>query len=502
MPLTRIMLVDDEMLLRNGLRYLLDWAAEGFEIVAEASNGEEALRLARSLRPSIVLTDVVMPRMNGIDLTRKLKEEFPDIHIVVLSSYDQFDYVKALFKLGVVDYLLKPAMNREELLKLLNTLRGSIPAQKALSTPDELLGEMLFHRGDDSYIEQFQKRGVSFQSNQPFWLLCAKDREPRRNALSEAQEALRCVFGAFPCAHCVTGDRYLLALLQNENAQTEAQFAQLYAPRLASLSGRLVFALPPAFDSLRGLTDAYESARQILALNFYHPDHLLLTGDGLPREARQGKENGVTAALDRLSPKALAESYRWLIEDAAALSTPDEYALKSFIKDSLHAFLQKMKAQGYDTKTLEQEKLVLFRRLQDTPDVAQFMTLTLEICDRLQIIMNTQKQPASHQLATLMKEYIEAHYQEELKLSELAEQFHINYSYCSSLFCRETGKHFTDYVNEVRVRHAQRLLKEPGRTVRECGELAGFITQGYFSRIFKETIGVTPKHYQQQNKIY
>ena len=100
--LQKIVIIDDEMVLRNGLKYLCDWEAHGFTIAGEASNGIEGFQLIQEIRPDIVITDIVMPGMDGISLTAQIKEHFPNIHIIVLSSYDNFAYAKSSFKLSKV----------------------------------------------------------------------------------------------------------------------------------------------------------------------------------------------------------------------------------------------------------------------------------------------------------------------------------------------------------------------------------------------------------------
>ena len=116
--LLKIVIIDDEMILRNGLKYLCNWESHGFTIAGEAANGIEGFQLVEQLRPDIVITDIVMPGMDGISLTARIKEHFPDIHIIVLSSYDNFSYAKSGFKLGIDDYLLKPELEASDLLHL------------------------------------------------------------------------------------------------------------------------------------------------------------------------------------------------------------------------------------------------------------------------------------------------------------------------------------------------------------------------------------------------
>ena len=125
--LCKILIVDDEYLLRQGIKHLVDWRKEGFEIVGEASNGKEALDLIEMLKPHIVISDIVMPVMDGIDLAKIMKSKYPEVQIVILSGYGDFDYVKSTFKVGVNDYILKPKLNPEELLLLLKNIASNIP---------------------------------------------------------------------------------------------------------------------------------------------------------------------------------------------------------------------------------------------------------------------------------------------------------------------------------------------------------------------------------------
>lgn len=116
----KIMIVDDEMLVRQGIKHLLDWEQEGYQIVGEASNGVEALNRMDELSPHVILTDIVMPVMGGEQLVKVVKEKYPHIEIIVLSSFSEYDYVRSTFQSGVADYILKPKLEADYLLSVLN----------------------------------------------------------------------------------------------------------------------------------------------------------------------------------------------------------------------------------------------------------------------------------------------------------------------------------------------------------------------------------------------
>lgn len=123
----KIMIVDDEFIMRQGIRFMMRWEEEGYEIVGEASNGKEALDLIPSLEPHIILCDIAMPVMSGLDFIKVVSREYPEIKTVVLSSYDNFEYVREALLNGAVDYVLKPTLNSEELLKLVRKVSQKIP---------------------------------------------------------------------------------------------------------------------------------------------------------------------------------------------------------------------------------------------------------------------------------------------------------------------------------------------------------------------------------------
>ena len=124
----KVLIVDDELLIRQGIKHSINWEKEGFKIIGEATNGEEALDLIEAFRPHIVITDMVMPVMDGEALTKAIKEDYPQIEIIILSSFGDFDYVRSTFQLGVSDYILKPQLEGADLLEALQQAAQKIPA--------------------------------------------------------------------------------------------------------------------------------------------------------------------------------------------------------------------------------------------------------------------------------------------------------------------------------------------------------------------------------------
>ena len=102
-----VLIVDDESILRNGLKHICDWEEEGFQLIGEAANGKEALEIIKDKEPNIVITDLIMPEIDGVELTKIIKKDYPNTKVLVLSNVSEFEYVKDTFKYGIHDYLLK-----------------------------------------------------------------------------------------------------------------------------------------------------------------------------------------------------------------------------------------------------------------------------------------------------------------------------------------------------------------------------------------------------------
>lgn len=122
----KIMLVDDEIIVRLGMKSVIDWEANGFRHVGEACDGKEALALLEQVKPDILLTDIKMPNMNGIELIESVKRLYPWIRILVLSSHDEYDYVRSAMKLGADDYILKASVDPDKLIRLLQETASRI----------------------------------------------------------------------------------------------------------------------------------------------------------------------------------------------------------------------------------------------------------------------------------------------------------------------------------------------------------------------------------------
>lgn len=172
----KVIITDDEIQIRKGLRMKVNWKEEGFQIVGEASNGVEALELLRYLNIDLVITDMRMPIMDGIELAKRCQQEFPNVRVVVLSGYSDFEYVRGSLKEGVKDYLLKPVAP-DELIEVLSKIRKEVEEEKRIQAESARLRRLVH-----SQLQEVQEQ---------YLLYLVKEEWPELNMVTERLRQLQ-----------------------------------------------------------------------------------------------------------------------------------------------------------------------------------------------------------------------------------------------------------------------------------------------------------------------
>ncbi|QDY45772.1 response regulator [Planococcus glaciei] len=280
----KVLIVDDEMLIRQGIINYIEWEQEGFQIVGEASNGKEAMQKIAEFSPHIVITDIVMPIMDGIDLVREAKLAFPDIEIIVLSSFENFDYVRSTFQNGVADYILKPKLNGPELLRILNKAASRIPdlhhaaslVEPKRST-EEVLEQLILGYGPSADLDSLS---AAFTANR-FMLASVHGENLERSQLKAAFE--RAMPGEASVFVLDSGESDVL-LLFNFNPDQLERIKQA-VETLASENRDAVWMLGKPFDGIGDLKSLHDENLLIMKKYlFYLPEQTFFTFDGLPEE--------------------------------------------------------------------------------------------------------------------------------------------------------------------------------------------------------------------------
>ena len=519
-PLCKLLIVDDEALIRQGIKHYVDWEKEGFRIVGEASNGQEALELIEAASPHIVLTDLVMPTMDGEELTKQAKARYPHIEIVVLSSFGEFDYVRSTFQSGVADYILKPKLEAAQLLKVLRATAARIP-QLQEAGPDgdgAWRADLLVERLVAGYGADTESAagGRSVFTGERFIFLCLdvkrlqKEGEPTIARLRERFSSLLAerlpgsVHGS-----CYAKEHKLIVFLANADERTiSSADACIASLETASLfDERLAFLVGEPFEWIAEAGRAFQE--EILPLaqaSFYAPRQRWLTAKALPQASGRPETFPLSRFAEQLRMGQYEEAFGELKRHVRLLTESGSlgvFEYKSFLSNMIFNITVLLGSNGIDTQPLEREKHRYFNDINEAEDADAAEERLLEFLSRSAeaAAARSRAKPSAGVNPNMKKllDFIEEHYAEPLSLKEMARRFHFNPSYLSSYFATHNREGFVEHVNRIRTKKAAELLRSHPATVAEISAMAGYSDHSYFCKVFKKIMGCSPTQYRRKH---
>lgn len=511
----RVLIVDDEFIMRQGLRYMIHWEEAGFTIVGEAANGKDAMDGIEKLHPQIVISDVVMPLMDGVDFTVAVHHRYPQIQMIILSGYDNFEYVKQTLMQGVVDYILKPTLTPHELLGVLQKAAARIPGWHKNQAPTEKSVEEMFRE-----------------------LLCGE---------TESADELKNVFAAsYYCMYAVTvvhGGRQtveIIDLLRDKIIREKSEFSgvqscvivtkkeqigvvfgyemsqrSMLRIKLEKLNGQIGLLCENAIGMISTPCRKLEQLREIYQkelargadLAFYVPGKKLFvmeneTQKPLDGNAGHGSSGGV-ARFDftRYNRLLLAGQYRQaadqLLEYNHALceSGADVYRMKNQIKNMFMVFVDMLDLKEQE-KVLVQERFL--REIDAAGERLSYEQTVAHIVSEVADFSMKESTKTDVRMDQILS-YIEQHYTEELKLEDLGEKFGFSYNYLSAYFNQQMKEGFNDYLNRVRIQKACEILQDLTVPVAQVSALVGYSGHSYFCRVFKKYTQKTPSEWRRDS---
>jgi len=511
----RVIIVDDEPIIRKGLRETIEWDSLGLEVAGEAANGAEALQLVRSIRPEVLITDIRMPQMDGLELIREVKKLDFDVKITILSGFSDYDYLKAAIKLGVDNYLLKPIDN-DELISNLKNAVSEIEKEAIVDLRNrqgsELLRTNTLRRlvtGNISPEELHEKADFLDLPLTAEVCLCAviavsPQVEPsRREQL--CRDVLGDMNGGIPEGRTIAftdseGNLVLLMALDaplDDRAAIQAAMDDVVGRAKQVYQSQLMVGVGQPVQRLEDVPLSYRGACECLEYGIFMQGSGVMWYDGVPEVPSPDR------TLDRFDFDKLKELIRRGDRKATQRYLDDE--LTAMLRDSAlslnqaHNLLMHVAVRMTDCFREIYGNLNTYREPMDF-DYARLFQLRhfsdmrqwlFDLCERL-FSDNTAVLGKGSSIVGLAVSYISDHYREGVTLKQVAADCHINTSYLGQVFRKEMGCAFTDYVNGLRIREAQRLLANPTLKVYEVAEQVGFTDYHYFLKIFKKVTGTTP----------
>lgn len=495
--LCRVVIVDDEVLIRQGIKHYLDWEQEGFTIVGEASNGEEALQLIEETSPHIVITDVVMPIMDGLQLTEKIKESYEEIAVIILSSFSDFDYVRSTFQNGVADYILKPKLDAKELLRALKQAVQRIPNFEAIGRSKR---ETSIEDSIQSILETGESMGTLSLIESHFCLIGV-------NAKGNIDDRL---------LNVLTGYKYYEIGSAKKDWRTyfinlaEADFKDLLQQlkKIAEASKKedykTILVVGSLLEDLALLKSSYEAEFQpIKNLQFYFPEKTFLTWldlVGLSEDSASFDLNYFSNSFKRQDFIGAFDYLDEYIQKCATQITLSEQEFKSKVENMIFNITILLDNLAFQD-SLHDEKYAYFQLVNEAENVKEVFEHLNVFKERVRTVISSQQiEPVQTNMKKMLA-YIDQFYDESISLKVLANHFHFNPSYLSTYFRNHYGMGLNEYLTQVRIEKAKEHLRNYKVPISEVGHLVGYPDHSYFCKVFKKVTGMSPSKYRKSTFV-
>lgn len=526
----KLLIVDDEPLVQIGIKSMLRWDELGIEVCGTAMNGKAALEMIRQYRPDIVITDIKMPVMNGLELVKICRDEFGPIPLfIILTSFEEFSLIKEAMSYQAIDYLIKleldpgslkssieKASERLEELKAKESFRQNQGRPTLLSYHDKFFMRLLHNlfENRDQFSIQSRDLGLDFSARQ--YLACHG-------------ELLSCVSESLD----PEGQINLYSSSLQMMREILTKYAGCYAIALDKTRFALIFHFPDEQPEMETVLEALNNGRSMIR-NYFNVE--LSAGIGEPvddplkisisyQEARQ--------AFNLCSPDAPFVPFT----QTASSSIRDSFNLAVFKEDLTRAFEEFDTDALYDTLTVisqlfaanpqkllqtmdgacsilylalsllpEGEEILSgifsaspdgYRSIYRMKDVFQIVRWLEQLRDGLCEALKTRRKTYKDHVILNVQKYILNHIEEHLSLNEIAAVFGLSPNYLSTLFKKTCSMGFSEYITQRKISRAKPLLLEQDLKIYEVADRLGFESAFYFSKVFKKVEGISPREFVQ-----
>ena len=506
-----VLLVEDEVVIRQAFEALVDWKSAGFKVVAVAANGLEALRILKQTAIDLVMTDIRMPQMDGIALASHIRAEYPDVAVILLSAYSEFSYAQQAIKHGVFGYVLKSdepakivqqllalrlqldqsrekaALAREENERLLWQYREALAESWAQGKDDEALylhAAFPALQGPWTLAEAIpfeQQRMTQTYGTQVMFAIWMRMREILEAVLTQNGFLIPYLQRLFVVTNQPEKLSLALTNLLDEPWETENDaFSMVYYPQALSRDtlAEGFRAMLPAEQDLFRLRSGCVCEAFVPVKTAAIPSDTLLQelADQLVAAIARKDESALQKAVQALETRGNLRSLRSMQEVQFLLRDVLRLASRDIVLKDAFALLLEETAQ---CATVNGVLRLLGERLNDM------------------LKMNTVDAGSTRRVMRAAALYLEQHFAENLSLQSMADRFSMSPGYFSKLFVKEIGCNYIERLTALRIDCAKRLLRETNDRIYEIAGKVGYRKTRHFSEIFRKNTGVNPIEYRE-----
>ncbi len=534
----KVFLVEDEVVVREGIKNNVDWEGRGYEFCGEASDGELAFSMITKLKPDIVITDIRMPFMDGLALSKLIRENLPETEIIILTGYGEFEYAKEGIRIGVAEYLLKP-ISGQELLEHVDKLAEKIRekrrdallreqyqkemAEKTQTDQSRFLKELVSGEHDAAkLLELAAQQGISlFAPWYNILLVKSTSNHQSREAFSGTMVTIEEFYARLAQdERLLIFDRNLEGKALLIKADSEEQVRELekeYIRRLEEVFTQYPYVsyfggIGKPVSRLNELPSCFESATRAFAYRYLTDENKFLDCLKIGAITAAGQEE---LSIHDLDTKQFSRSR---MEEFLKLGSREEatFFVEGFFKDlGDHAIQSAMFRQylvmdayfgvadfvaGIDPAQRDKVETIDpgAPALSDSEQAMAYITRILEFA------VGVREESATNRYRDVVRQvedYIRENYaDEDLSLNLIASHVNFSPNHLSTIFSQQTGQTLIKYLTDIRLGHARELLRGSSKKSSEISLEVGYKDPHYFSYLFKKTTGVTPTQYRENRQ--
>lgn len=532
----KIFLVEDESLLRNGIKNSIDWEREGYQFVGDASDGELAYPMIIKEKPDILITDIKMPFMDGLELSRLVKEELPDIKILILSGYDEFEYAKQAIRLGVTGYLVKPIT----FAKLLGELKDVSSTIKKEWKEKDLLVRYSEEMKENTEYDKMRFFGQLLAGEIPMGEVIAAGKKYGINLSAQVYEVILFKFlldehsermsEAFDAVEKMNARNPHISMWRRGNdgwgfvltAETEEQIQEKTEQFKESLK-KIMERWPEIeyfggvgvpVDRIRYLCNSYREADKACSGRFTHNPNQILSAEELHdlngiEKLKMGEfgnlerwrgqigkflNNGTEEEIENFS-----EAYMDEIAEENLQSTLMRQYIIMDVFIVVRSFCDKLDITDEQMENDIDELKRAMQTLQGSDEIRKWLIQLLK--KAVEVRDEVSGRRYSDIIETAKRQIEKMYMTEEISLNTVSASVGMSPSYFSSVFRKEMGLTFVEYLTQIRMDKAKELLMCSPMKTSEIGYEVGYKDPHYFSYIFKKNQGCSPKEYRARRDL-
>ncbi|WP_409291320.1 response regulator [Peribacillus sp. SCS-37] len=509
----KLLIVDDEKIVIEGLKSVVNWQEHQIEIAGSASDGEEALKEIMDKKPDIVLADIRMPKLNGLDLIQETKALNLDTVFIIISGYSTFDYARRAIQLQAVDYLVKPIeveaiihsiktavlklekiKNEKSAAQRMNEYQSVLEEKRVL---DYILGQRFAEPDNDQKLQSFSFLNIGLKGID--W--------ENENAAEKIQASIKCIKSHLEntkIQHFVYAiDSEIVIMISNTDSEPgNTLMHDLISLLFHVMNIRPVVGVSNIHGTIPNIKKAYSEAKEALKNGVF--SNRLITHYKELETFNTSFDNRIIEKVDAYfngkGPDLLTGMNLFI--DTVFLncqqnSLPPEKTKYVCFKIVNH-FLEYIESE-YEINKSGGERYSVYQELNQLQSYEEIKVWLEQFIGQSTANLTENHVSYNEKLIIDLKNFINANYKEPIVLDDLGKLFHKNPAYLCNLFSKAGGSTIFEYITKVRLNNAKRLLRTTNLKVSEICKQSGYENQKYFNQVFKKHIGMTPGLYRSQH---